>query len=154
MLKNDIRLCCLGQQDRLPEDVQSVLRKTIADTKLCQGMTLNLALSYGGRDELVHVVRDLAHKCQDGLLPWQEISEADIAAHLFTAGQPDPDLVIRTGGEHRLSNFLLWQASYAELYFTEVKWPDFKRDQFMEAIDIFNRRQRRFGQTGAQLHAK
>ena len=154
MLKNDIRLCCLGQQDRLPADVQSVLQQTIANTKSCRGMTLNLALSYGGRNELVQAVRSLAQKCQEGVLQWQDISEADIAAHLFTAGQPDPDLLIRTGGENRLSNFLLWQTSYAELYFTEIKWPDFKRDQFMEAITIFNRRQRRFGQTSAQLNAE
>jgi undecaprenyl diphosphate synthase len=154
MLKNDIRLCCLGQQDRLPADVQSVLQQTIVDTKSCRGMTLNLALSYGGRNELVQAVRNLAQKCQEGVLQWQDISEVDITAHLFTAGQPDPDLLIRTGGENRLSNFLLWQASYAELYFTEIKWPDFKRDQFMEAINIFNRRQRRFGQTSAQLNAE
>jgi len=154
MLKNDIRLCCLGQQDRLPADVQSVLQQTIADTKSCHGMTLNLALSYGGRHELVQAMRNLAQKCQEGALQWQDISEADINAHLFTAGQPDPDLLIRTGGENRLSNFLLWQASYAELYFTEIKWPDFKKDQFMEAINIFSRRQRRFGQTSAQLNAE
>lgn len=154
MLKNDIRLCCLGQQDRLPADVQSVLQQTIADTKSCHGMTLNLALSYGGRNELVQAMRNLARKCQEGALQWQDISEADITAHLFTAGQPDPDLLIRTGGENRLSNFLLWQASYAELYFTEIKWPDFKKDQFMEAINIFSRRQRRFGQTSAQLNAE
>ncbi len=154
MLKNNIRLCCLGQQDRLPKDVQSVLQQTIANTKLCRGMTLNLALSYGGRDELVQAMRSLAQNCQEGSRQWQDISEADITSHLFTAGQPDPDLLIRTGGENRLSNFLLWQASYAELYFTEIKWPDFKKEQFMEAINIFNRRQRRFGQTGAQLNAE
>lgn len=154
MLKNDIRLCCLGQQDRLPADVQSVLQQAITDTKSCRGMTLNLALSYGGRSELVQAVRNLAKQCQEDALQWQDISEADITAHLFTAGQPDPDLLIRTGGENRLSNFLLWQASYAELYFTEIKWPDFKKDQFMEAINIFNRRQRRFGQTSAQLNAE
>jgi len=151
MLKNDIRLCCLGQQDRLPVEVQAVLQQTIADTRLCRGMTLNLALNYGGRSELVQAVRNLAKKCQEGALTWQNISEATISDHLFTVGQPDPDLLIRTGGENRLSNFLLWQSCYTELYFTEVKWPDFKKDQFVEAINIFNRRQRRFGKTGAQM---
>jgi undecaprenyl diphosphate synthase len=154
MLKNDVRLCCLGQQDRLPKDVQEVLQQTIAETRLCHGMTLNLALSYGGRSELVQAVHTLAAKCQEGALDWQDISEATISDHLFTAGQPDPDLLIRTGGENRLSNFLLWQACYTELFFTEVKWPDFKKDQFLEAINIFNRRQRRFGKTGAQMNAE
>ena len=154
MLKNGIRLCCVGQQDRLPADVQSVLQQTISDTEACQGMTLNLALSYGGRSELVQAVRRLAQQCQDGALQWQEISEDSISEHLFTAGQPDPDLLIRTGGEHRLSNFLLWQTSYAELYFTDVKWPDFRKDQLLEAINTYNRRQRRFGKISAQLQGE
>lgn len=154
MLKNDVRLCCLGQQERLPADVRTVLQQTIADTRLCRGMNLNLALNYGGRSELVQAVRKLAQKCQDGALNWQDIAETTISDHLYTAGQPDPDLLIRTGGENRLSNFLLWQSSYAELYFTEIKWPDFKKDQFLEAIDIFNRRQRRFGKIGAQVQAE
>ena len=154
MLKNDIRLRCLGQQDRLPEDVSKVLSRTIADTADCTGMTLNLALSYGGRAEMVEAVRNLARQCAEGGMRWQDIGEEAISNHLFTAGQPDPDLLIRTGGEHRLSNFLLWQTSYAELYFTEVKWPDFKKDQLAEAIAVFNSRQRRFGKTGAQLHAE
>lgn len=154
MIKNDVRLCCLGQQDRLPADVQLVLQQTIADTRICRGMTLNLALSYGGRSEMAEAVRRIAQQCQDGILSWQDISESTISDHLFTAGQPDPDLVIRTGGENRLSNFLLWQASYAELHFTEIKWPDFKKDQFMEALTLFNSRQRRFGKTAAQLKSE
>ena len=154
MLKNDVRLCCLGQQDRLPPDVQAVLQQSIAETRLCHGMTLNLALNYGGRSELLQVVRNLAEQCQTGALEWQDISEVTICDHLYTAGQPDPDLLIRTGGENRLSNFLLWQACYTELFFTEVKWPDFRRAQFLEAINIFNRRQRRFGKTGAQMKAE
>lgn len=151
MLKNDIRLCCLGDSDRLPTDVRTILQRTITDTRACTGMTLNLALSYGGRTEMVQAAQAIAQRCADGVLDWQDIDEATISDHLFTVGQPDPDLLIRTGGEHRLSNFLLWQASYAELYFTEVKWPDFKKDQLMEAIAIFNSRQRRFGKTSVQL---
>ena len=151
MLKNDIRLCCLGQRDRLPEDVRNVLTQTIADTSGCTGMTLNLALSYGGRAEIVEALRILAQHCVAGELLWQEIDEQQVSDHLFTSGQPDPDLLIRTGGENRLSNFLLWQASYAELYFTEVKWPDFRKEQLMEAIAVFNNRQRRYGKTGAQV---
>ena len=117
-------------------------------------MTLNLALSYGGRSELVQAFREIAKQCQEGTLDWRTLSETTINEHLFTAGQPDPDLLIRTGGEHRLSNFLLWQASYAELYFTETRWPDFKKEQFLEAINIFSRRQRRFGKVSAQLQAE
>lgn len=154
MLKNDIRLCCIGQPHRLPPDVQAVLQQTISDTQSCRGMTLNLALSYGGRDELVCVIRNLVQQCQAGTLQWQDISEDTINNNLFTAGQPDPDLLIRTGGENRLSNFLLWQASYAELYFTEVKWPDFRKEQFLEALNSFNSRQRRFGKTSDQLSSE
>ena len=151
MLHNDIRLQCLGNQQRLPEDVRTVLQQTIGETSTCSAMTLNLALNYGGRSELVEAVRRITRLCQDGSLECQAIDETTIQNHLFTAGQPDPDLLIRTGGEHRLSNFLLWQASYAELYFTDTKWPDFRKAQFLAAIDDFSRRQRRFGKTGAQL---
>ena len=151
MLRNDIRLCSLGDQDRLPTDVRTILQQSITDTRACTGMTLNLALSYGGRAEMVRAAQAIARRCAEGALDWRDIDEVTISDHLFTAGQPDPDLLIRTGGEHRLSNFLLWQASYAELYFTEVKWPDFKKDQLLEAIAVFNNRQRRFGKTGAQL---
>lgn len=151
MLSNDIRLRCLGQQHRLPREVREVLQQTVESTASCQTMNLNLALSYGGRMELIHAIQQLAGKCVDGDLAPEEINEQVLSDHLYTAGQVDPDLVIRTGGECRLSNFLLWQASYAELYFTDLKWPDFKKEQLLEAIDVFNQRQRRFGKTGAQL---
>ena len=153
MLHNDIRLQCLGNQQRLPEDVRNVLQQTIGETSACTAMTLNLALNYGGRSEIVDAVRHIAQLSQEGNMDWQTLDETAIQQHLYTAGQPDPDLLIRTGGEHRLSNFLLWQASYAELYFTDIKWPDFRKAQFLAAIDDFSRRQRRFGKTGAQLKA-
>ena len=151
MLRNGIRLNCLGLSQRLPEDVRAILQKSIDQTQTCTGMTLNLALNYGGRAELLHAVKEIAGKCRDGRLDPASLTEATIEAHLFTADQPDPDLLIRTGGENRLSNFLLWQASYAELYFTEIKWPDFRKDQFMAALHNYSQRQRRFGKTGAQL---
>ena len=151
MLRNDIRLCSLGDQDRLPADVRTILQQAITDTRACTGMTLNLALSYGGRAEMVRAAHTIARCCAEGTLDWRDIDAVTISDPLVTSGQPDPDLLIRTGGEHRLSNFLLWQASYAELYFTEVKWPDFKKDQLLEAIAVFNNRQRRFGKNGAQL---
>lgn len=154
MLRNDIQLRCLGEIAQLPEDVGNILRQTIAETQGCRSMVLNLALSYGGRSELVRAIRAIAHKCQQGLLDGDTLSEATINDHLFTAGLPDPDLLIRTGGEHRLSNFLLWQASYAELYFTDIRWPDFKKNEFLKALSDFNRRQRRFGKTGAQIEGE
>ena len=151
MLRNDIRLGCLGREAGLPEDVRTVLQQTIEDTRSCTGMVLNLALNYGGRSELVDAVRQIARQCQAGELAWESISEDMLNQHLYTAGQPDPDLLIRTGGENRLSNFLLWQASYAELYFTDIKWPDFRKAQFLAALQEYAHRQRRFGKTGAQL---
>ncbi len=152
MLKNDIRLFCLGQRERLPADVRRVLGTVMEETADCTGMTLNLALSYGGRNEMMRAVRQLAKQCVAGELDYRFLSEDMLTNLLDTAGQPDPDLLIRTGGEHRLSNFLLWQASYAELYFTETKWPDFRKNQLLEAVAVYGGRQRRFGKTGAQLN--
>ncbi|MDW7772783.1 MAG: isoprenyl transferase [Desulfobulbaceae bacterium] len=151
MLKNDIRLRCIGQQDRLPSEVRSTMDKVIQATAGCSTMTLNLALSYGSRSEILRAVRKITEKCADGRLKIEDLDEQMLSEHLDTAGQPDPDLLIRTGGEKRLSNFLLWQASYAELYFTDIKWPDFGRREFVEAITDFGARQRRFGKTGSQL---
>ena len=154
MLKNGICLHCFGQMERLPQDVQDVLNTVISETRHCRGMRLNLALSYGARAELVAGVRDIASKCCAGELHPDEIDESLLSDHLYSQGQPDPDLLIRTGGEKRLSNFLLWQLSYAEIYFTETMWPDFHEQQFLEALKEFSIRQRRFGKTGAQLGAQ
>ncbi len=151
MLKNDIRLQCIGEQDQLPKEVSKVLASAIARTEGNKSMTLNLALSYGSRDEIIKGVRELARKCCEDGLPWQDLTTEMLSNSLYTVGQPDPDLLIRTGGEKRLSNFLLWQASYAELYFTEVKWPDFGKEELLKAVEIYSRRQRRYGKTGAQL---
>lgn len=151
MLKNDIRLRCIGQKDRLPRDVGKTMDRVIDATAGCSSMTLNLALSYGSRNEIMRAVRTMTGKCIDGLLTIDDLDEKLMNDHLDTAGQPDPDLLIRTGGEKRLSNFLLWQASYAELYFIDTRWPDFGRREFLEAVMNFGARQRRFGKTGAQL---
>ncbi|MDO5674359.1 MAG: isoprenyl transferase [bacterium] len=151
MLRNDIRLCCLGEVQQLPVEVGQVLEKTMAKTAHCSAMVLNLALSYGGRNELLRVARNLARECEQGTLHWADIDETLFTGRLYSAGQPDPDLLIRTGGEHRLSNFLLWQLSYAELYFTDTKWPDFRCQHLVAAIEAYNQRQRRFGKTGDQV---
>ncbi len=152
MKKNQIRLTCFGQKSRLPADVRKVLDEVIADTAVCTGMRLNLALSYGSRAELVDAVQKIANDCRLDRLTVDEITDQLISDSLYSTGQPDPDLLIRTGGEQRLSNFLLWQLSYAEIYFTEIMWPDFRKLQLIEAVKVFAGRQRRYGKTGAQVN--
>jgi undecaprenyl diphosphate synthase len=154
MKKNGIRLDCFGQKERLPDDARAVLERVIAETADCPGLRLNLALSYGSRAEMLRAVREVGSRCAAGQLRPEEIDEQLFSGSLYSAGQPDPDLLIRTSGEQRLSNFLLWQLSYAELYFTETRWPDFRREQFFEALQIFASRQRRFGKTGEQVEVK
>ena len=151
MVENQVRLRTCGRRDRLPVMVRQVLENTIRETAGNDGLILNLALSYGGRDELVRAVRQLAARAVKGELRPEEIDEEKLASELDSAGLPDPDLLIRTGGEARLSNFLLWQLSYSELYFTRVLWPDFGREHFLAALADFQQRQRRFGKTGGQV---
>jgi undecaprenyl diphosphate synthase len=152
MLENNIRLTCIGELARLPLVVRKVLELAQAETALNNKLVLNLALSYGSRSELTRAMRKIAAACAAGTLSVEEIDEELISAYLDTAGMVDPDLLIRTGGEARLSNFLLWQASYSEIYFTDVMWPDFRTDAFLKAIADFQQRERRFGRTSAQLH--
>src|SRR6266404_1678640 len=143
--KNNVRLEIIGQIYRLPELVQQQLAKTIAALSRNNGLTLVLALSYGGRTEIVEAVRDIASEAQRGELDPAEIDEQVISQHLYTRNIPDPDLLIRTSGEMRVSNFLLWQISYAELLVTQTLWPDFRKPQFFAALEEYNRRHRRFG---------
>jgi undecaprenyl diphosphate synthase len=147
LLTNGIRLNAIGDLERLPERVGSRLESVRQATAGGQGMTLTLALSYGGREELVHAAREAA--ARGGL-----IDEAAIEAGLWTRGLPNLDLLIRTSGERRISNFLLWQAAYAELYFTDTHWPDFDQRELLTAVADFQARQRRFGLTGAQIAAQ
>jgi undecaprenyl diphosphate synthase len=151
MLKNDVSLRCIGQTENLPNDVRKLLQDAVKRTLNNKSLTLNLALSYGGRQEIVRAARLLAAECIQGTMVPDDINEKLLGDHLYTAGQPDPDLVIRTGGESRLSNFLLWQTSYAEIYFTETLWPDFDRKDYEAALADFRSRQRRFGKTGDQV---
>lgn len=154
MQKNDIRLMSIGDRQRLPATVREALERVIEATSGNSKLILNLALSYGSRDELVRAVRAINSLCLRGELAPGQISEQTIAEHLDTRGMPDPDLLIRTGGEARLSNFLLWQISYAEIYFTEIMWPDFRKEVFLQAIAGYQARERRFGRTGEQLRAE
>ncbi len=151
MQRNNIRLTSIGDVKRIPEGVRSVLLNSIEKTRNNSELVLNLALSYGSRDELVYATKSIAEKCVRQELDPADIDQFIITDHLYTAGMIDPDLLIRTGGEKRLSNFLLWQASYAEIIFTETMWPDFRKESFYQAIYEFQNRERRFGKTGAQL---
>ena len=147
MSKNSIRLQAIGQIWRLPENVQEQLAKSIEATAKNNGITLTLALSYGGRTEIVDAVRQIAREVKTGKLDAGEINEQVIAHHLYTHGMPDPDLLIRTSGEMRISNFLLWQLAYTELWVTDTLWPDFRRKHLFEAIANFQTRERRFGRS-------
>ncbi len=151
MLEKGVRLRCSGEIERLPKDIQTLLTKAIDKTAPNTGIVLNLALSYGGRSELVRAAQRLAQQCLNGTIRPEAITEERFGEQLYTAGLPDPDLLIRTGGEARLSNFLLWQTSYSELYFTPIFWPDFRKEQFLAALADYQGRQRRFGKTGAQV---
>ena len=143
--KNNVRLEAIGQIYRLPEFCQEQLKKTKAALTKNNGLTLILALSYGGRTEIVEAVREIAGKVKAGTLDAVEINDRVISEHLYTRHYPDPDLLIRTSGEMRVSNFLLWQISYAELVVTPTLWPDFRKPQLYEALEEYARRHRRFG---------
>ncbi len=143
--RNNVRLDAIGQIYRLPEFVQEQLKKSKAALGRNNGLTLILALSYGARTEIVEAVRDIAQKIKDSQLEPAEINEQVVSQNLYTRHYPDPDLLIRTSGEMRISNFLLWQISYAELVVTPTLWPDFHKAQFFEALEEYTRRHRRFG---------
>ena len=151
MVRENIRFHTIGRLEDLPAMVQALLRETMAHTKDNDGMIFTLALSYGSRQEITDAVKRIARAVRSGELEPEDITLTTFGRFLYTAELPDPDLLIRTGGEVRLSNFLLWQASYTELYFTEVLWPDFRGDDLLRAIIEFQRRERRFGLTHEQL---
>ena len=138
--KNNIRLSAIGRIEDLPLNVQAKLREVISETSSCNGMVLNLALNYGGRSEIVDAIKKIQAKTQG-----VEIDEGNFSDFLYTKGLPDPDLLIRTGGEERLSNFLLWQLAYTEIYFTKKLWPDFGKKDLDEAMETFKKKERRFG---------
>lgn len=149
--QHGIRLVAIGELDRLPQATVEILKNIIEKTQHNTKMVLNLALSYGSRNELTRAMQQIGRDIAEGKLPPDELSEEDIVARLDTHDIPDPDLLIRTSGEMRVSNFLLWQIAYTELYFTEALWPDFSRQELMQALQAYSRRQRRFGLTSAQL---
>jgi undecaprenyl diphosphate synthase len=153
ILNNDVRLVQIGRRDRLPERVLRELDTTTQMSRNNTGLRLQLAINYGSRDEIVDAVRAIARKVLAGEIGPDHIDETTISAHLYTAGVCDPDLLIRTAGEMRISNFLLWQISYAELYVCDALWPDFSKDDLNEAIRAFAARDRRFGAVKSDLPA-
>ena len=151
MLDRDIRLLAIGNCGTLPENVLKTLNEVISKTQGNSAMTLILALSYGGRDEILEAVRKIAWEAAEGKIDPGGLNKEAFSDYLYTQGIPDPDLLIRTSGEHRISNFLLWQTAYTEFYFTDVLWPDFRKKDLLAAIRDYQGRERRFGKTSDQL---
>lgn len=151
LLANNVHINLIGDIGRLPAEVRADLEAGRDATAHCTGLNLNLCLSYSSRWEITRAIRLIADDVREGRLKPEDIDESDIETHLSTAGMPDPDLLIRTGGEQRVSNFLLWQIAYSELYFTPILWPDFDETALIEAITDFQGRERRFGKTSDQV---
>lgn len=151
MITNGVRLRIIGDIERLPQELQDRANWCMNETAACTGLTLVLALSYSSRWEITEAVKSLAADVEAGRLSAEDINESLLASRLKTAFMPDPDLLIRTGGELRISNFLMWQLSYAELFFTETHWPEFREEALYEAIYSFQSRERRFGKTSEQV---
>jgi undecaprenyl diphosphate synthase len=154
MMKNNIRLRTIGDTAALPEKVRAVLGDTIEKTAGNTAMTLVLALNYGSHDEILEAVRKLIEQALQGKIGTSDITDERFQECLYTKDMPDPDLLIRTSGEYRLSNFLMWQTAYTEFYFTDTLWPDFREEQLIEAILEFQRRERRYGMTSDQVQKR
>ena len=149
--ENNIKLNCIGNLNLLPPSTQKGLENAIELTKNNTRMTLTLALSYSSREEILNVVKEISDKVKNNIISISAVDESIINQHLYTRNLPDVDLLIRTSGEHRISNFLLWQIAYAELYFTDVLWPDFTEEHLIEALASYQKRARRFGKTSEQI---
>jgi undecaprenyl diphosphate synthase len=154
LIKNNIRLTTIGDVDRLAPDVKARLFETIQQTSVSTGLNLIVALSYSSRWEIIEATRKISTDVKNGVLDAEKFEESDFEKYLNTSGIPDPELMIRTSGELRISNFLLWQLAYTELYFTEILWPDFGKEEFYNAIIDFQKRERRFGKTSEQVLEK
>lgn len=149
--KNGVKVNSIGAIEKLPKEVQKELRSVIEQTKTNSKITLTMALSYGAREEIVNAIKNISKKVVNKELEIEKINEKIINNHLYTFNLPDVDLMIRTSGEQRISNFLLWQMAYAELYFTEVLWPDFRKEHLFDAVIDYQNRERRFGKTSEQI---
>jgi undecaprenyl diphosphate synthase len=145
IMKNNLQVRMIGRRQGIPDEVLRELDKTVEMSKANGGMHLTLAINYGGRAELVDAMRSIGERIQSATIDWSDVDERVVAEHLYTAGMPDPDLVIRTAGEMRISNFLLWQVSYSEIWVTDKCWPEFDEPELHRALADFSRRERRFG---------
>ncbi len=151
LMEKNVKLKIIGNMARLPEAPRKKLQTAVDATAGNTGMQLNLAISYGGRGEILDACKSIVCEVMNGTLSLEQIDETCFANHLYLEGAPDPDLVIRTGGEFRLSNYLLWQAAYSEFYVSETLWPDWTKEEFLKAVEFFNTRERRFGKVGEKL---
>lgn len=151
MMKNNIRLISIGDLQSLPKSANEKLKEAKRQTENNTGLTVILALSYSGQWEITEATKHIAQKVSEGKLKPEDITQQTVADHLQTAGIPDPELMIRTSGEYRISNFLLWQIAYTEMYFTPVLWPDFRAEHLYAAVEDYQKRERRFGKTGEQV---
>lgn len=154
LIQNNVKLTAIGQLENLPSSARKGIFEGIEATRGNTGLNLNLALSYGGREEIISAVRKIGKEIQQGKLQWDEIGGEVIYHHLYTSNLPDPDLLIRTSGEFRISNFLIWQLAYTEIYITDVLWPDFRRKDIYLAIEDYQKRERRFGKVSEQVRKK
>ena len=151
LLNNGVRMQVIGNRSQLDPALLNAIETLESMTAHCDDMVLQLAVSYGGREELIQAVQKIAADVVDGHIAPEDVDEASVQKHLYTCDAPDPDLVIRTSGEFRVSNFLLWQIAYSEFYVTDTLWPDFDERELLNALDAFSERERRFGKTGAQI---
>lgn len=151
LIRNNVKIHLIGEIDRVPEEAREKLLSSRDKTAHCTGLNLGICLSYSGRWEITRAARIIAEKAANGELNPEEIKEEDVAYHLATYPFPDPDLLIRTGGEKRISNFLLWEIAYSELYFTDLLWPDFGKEEYARALLAYQQRERRFGKTSEQI---
>ena len=145
LIENGIKLNVIGELETLKDKAKTKLKSIISETKSNKKLNLNLAISYGSKQEIVNVIREISNKVKNNIISSKNIDENIINEHLYTRNLPNVDLLIRTGGEMRISNFLLWQIAYAEMYFTDLLWPDFKKEDFIDALDDYQKRDRRFG---------
>lgn len=154
MVRNNVHLNLIGDIDRMPPEPRANLKRSLEATAHCTGLTMTLSLSYSGRSEIARAARLLAQKAKEGAIDPADIDAEAVSSCLYTSGIPDPDLLIRTGGEQRISNFLLWQVAYSELYFTPILWPDFGKEEFLDALLDYQDRERRYGKTSDQIKAE
>lgn len=154
LIENGVKVVHIGDREGLPSDICLLLDDVMKKTAHCESLYLQVALNYGGRQEIVRAVRLIIEKVERGELTSRDINVDSLTSHLFTNGVPDPDLLIRTSGEFRISNFLLWQLAYSEIYITDVLWPDFREKEFCTAIETYQKRERRFGMTSEQIESR